>query len=195
MFRSPEFSHLRDLFVDQFTPDRNNFLYRKSGKGAAIRVSAAERDAFIANFNKRIRYLSWSITVATLALITLFVLLSPDAESGRTQVAMYVGVGCIMAVSLTAYYWAWNQPMRDLDRRSEVAGPLDREQARRLGLSQISYGNLGFAVIAALGLVWKQSAEGDVLHGWGLLWPIFAGLIIVGVAIQAFRKWRSDRSA
>jgi hypothetical protein len=57
----------------------------------------------------------------------------------------------------------------------------------------MTYGQLGFAVVVALALVWKVSARNDVLHGWGVLWLLFAAALIAGAGVQAFRKWRYER--
>lgn len=108
---------------------------------------------------------------------------------------MYVGTGCIIAIFLIAYYWAWNEPARELERRTPVKEALSRDEARRVGLSQISYGQLGFAVLVAFWLPFTQSEKRDILHGWGRLWLVFASLIIVLVAVQAYRKWQSERSS
>ncbi len=53
------FDRVRQMFADQFEPDAQGFVYRKSMKGAPIRVSAVERDRYIATFNRYTRYASW----------------------------------------------------------------------------------------------------------------------------------------
>jgi len=60
-------------------------------------------------------------------------------------------------------------------------------------LSRMTYGQLGIAVLAAAALVWNQSTKHDVLHGWGILWLVFAAALVVGAAVQAYRKWRYER--
>ena len=51
MFNNLHFDRVRQLFADQFEPEGTGFLYRKSIKGAPIRVTAVERDRFVAAFN------------------------------------------------------------------------------------------------------------------------------------------------
>lgn len=193
MFGNQHFDRVREIFADQFQPEGTVFLYRKSSKGAAIMVSAAERDAFVAAFNRKLRYSTWGILAATLLLIGILVVVIPDVRSTAGQVSIYAGVFAIMGIFMLAYYSAWNEPLRQLDRRPITQAALSREEARRVGLAKITYGQLCFAVVAALALVFRQSGEHDVTHGWGLLWSIFAGLLILGAAYQAFRKWRSER--
>lgn len=193
MLGNQQFDRVRETFADQFQPDGAGFLYRKSSKGAAIRVSAAERDAFVAGFKRKLRYSTWGILAATLLLIGILVALLPDVHSTAGQLSIYAGVFAIVGVFMLAYCSARNEPMRQLERRPITQAAVNREEARRVGLSKISYGQLCFAVVAALALVFRQSGEHDVTRGWGLLWPIFAGLLILGAAFQAIRKWRSER--
>ena len=68
MFGSSNFDRVEQLFADQFTSDAHGYVYRKSQKGAQFWVSEAERDDFIATFNRRLRYSTWSIVPATIIL-------------------------------------------------------------------------------------------------------------------------------
>jgi hypothetical protein len=135
MFGNPHFDRIRKMFVDQFEPDGDGFLYRKSLKGAPVRVSFAERDDFITSFNRRLRYSTWSIFPATLVLIGLLVWLVPDADSAAAKVAMYVGIGLILIPFLGGYYWAWNAPSRELRGRSPEGAALSKEEVKRLKFS------------------------------------------------------------
>jgi uncharacterized integral membrane protein len=194
MFSNPHFDRVRQVFADQFQPDGGGFLYRKSMKGAPIRVSEAERDDFVKAYNRRLRYLMWAILPATLILILLLVWLVPDTDSADSKVATWVGLAATIALFGMVHHWAWNAPARELERRPQEGAALSKDKARQLMFSRISYGQLGFAPLAGVALVWRASADTDVLHGWGLLWLIFAGLVIAAAAIQALRKWRYERS-
>lgn len=194
MFGNSHVENVRRMFADQFEPDCAAFLYRQSMKGEPIRVSEAERDGFIRDFNRRLRFGMWLLVPATLLVIGLLVLLVPDVDGPAAQTAGYIGIGCIMVPFLTGYYWAWNKPARDLERRPTEGEARSREDVRRLMFAKMTYGQLGLAVVAALALVWKVSAENDVLHGWGIFWLVFAAALIAGAGIQAFRKWRYDRN-
>lgn len=193
MFGNSHFARVRELFSDQFEPDGAGFLYRKSMKGAAIRVTEGERDAFISAFNRRLRYAAWSIVPATLLLIGLLVVLVPDVDSPTAQVAMYVGLALILAPFLLAYYWAWNAPSRELERRPLASEARSRDEVRQLMFAKMTYGQLGLAAAGGVLLVWKVSAKHDVFHGWGVLWLVFASLLIAVAAIQACRKWLFER--
>jgi hypothetical protein len=194
MLRLQNFDRVRQMFAERFEPDGPNFLYRKNIKSAPIRVSEAERNTFVATFNRRLRYLVWMMIAATLLLIGLLIALIPNVDGPSAHLGTYVGLGCIFAPWMVGYYWAWNGPTRELERRPAVAQAPTREEVRRLKFSKMTYGQLGFAVMTASFLLWKEAAKTDVFHGWGILWLMFAAALIVGATVQAFRKWRFERS-
>jgi hypothetical protein len=193
MFGNSHFERVHQLFADQFEPDGAGFLYRKSMKDAPIRVTEEERNDFVSVFKRRLRYGAWSLVPTTLLLIGLPVVLGLDIDSPSTQAAAYVGLALIMAPFLAIYYWAWKAPARQLERRPSVGEARSRAEVRELMFAKITYGQLALAVISALLLVWKVSAENDVIHGWDVLWLVLAAALIFGVAVQAFRKWRHER--
>ncbi|MBB3982506.1 hypothetical protein GGR44_002169 [Sphingobium fontiphilum] len=193
MFGNSHFDRVRQLFADQFEPDRDDFLYRKSMKGRAVRVSRAERDAFVADFKKRLRYVTWSIIPLTLILIGALAWLMPDSDGMQAKSATYIGVALILLPFFIGYYWAWNAPARALERRPEEGAARSRDEVRHLMFSRMTYGQLGFAALGGVFLAWKASGDTDITRGWGILWLIFAGALIAVAAVQAFRKWRSER--
>ncbi len=193
MFSNPHLDRVRQLFADQFEPDAGAFLYRRGMKGPPIRVSEMERDEFVTAFNRRLRYSRWSIIPATVILIGLIVWLIPDVDSTAAYVAIWVIIAAILVPFMAGYYWAWNAPSRELERRPKEGEARSREEVRQLMFSKMTYGQLGFAVLAALALIWKVSGDTDVFHGWGTLWLVFAGLLIAGAGVQATRKWLYER--
>jgi Na+/melibiose symporter-like transporter len=193
MFGNDHFERVRQLFTDQFEPDGTGFLYRKSLKRAPIRVTGAERDGFIGTFNRRLRYAAWSMVPATILLILLLALFVPDMDSAAGQVALWVGMGLILAPFLLVYYWAWNSPSRELERRTPVGRERTRKEVRQVMLARMTYGQLGLVVVVGFVLVLQESSRNDVLHGWGMLWLVFGAAMVIGAGVQAFRKWRNER--
>ena len=189
MFHNSHFDRVRQLFADQFSGDSRGFVYRKGQKGAPIRVSEIERDRFVAIFNKRMRYAAWSIVPATVGLILLLVWLVPDADSPVGQIATWVRIAAILVPFMGIYYWAWNAPSRELERRTPEGAALTKEEARTLAFSKITYGKLILAALMGVGLVWKASIKTDVFHGWGVSWLVFGGSLIALAGVQAIRKW------
>jgi hypothetical protein len=194
VLRNSHYDRVRQTFADQFEGDPPGFIYRKGQKGPPIRVSAIERDELIGTFNKRLRYATWSIVAATVALILVLAWLIPDADSSTAKVAIWVGIGAILLPFMVTFYWAWNAPSRDLQRRSPEGTALTKEEARALAFSKITYGQLALAAAMGAGLAWRMSLETDILHGWGLVWPIFGGGLIALAGVQAVRKFRFNLS-
>ncbi len=114
MFSNHHFDRVQEIFAEQFQPNGIGLVYRKSSKGPAIRVSAAERDAFIAAFNRKLRLATWGILAATVLLIGILSALLPDDGSTEGQISIYASVFGIVGLFMLVYWSAWNEPMRQL---------------------------------------------------------------------------------
>lgn len=184
---------LRQSFANQFSEDEHGILYRKYQKGPPFRVSRLERDGFVATYIKRMRYAIWCTALLTVGLILLLAWLIPNADSADKQVASWMGITMILLPVMAVHYWAWNAPTRALERRVPEGPALTKDQARVLGLSQITYGQLAIVPVVSAGLVWKMSMKTDVFHGSGRGWLVLGAAPVVLAAIQALRKWRYGR--
>lgn len=193
MFGDDHLNRVRQAFADQFASDGHSFIYRRSQKGVPIRVSKLERDGFVAAYNKRIRYAMWSTVLATFGLILLVVWLIPDAESSAAQIAMWGGIAAILLPFMVIFHRAWGAPSRELQRRTPEGAALNKEEARALAFSKITYGQLALAALMGAGLVWKMSTNTDVFHGSGRVWLVFGGALTFLAGVQAIRKWRFNR--
>ena len=193
MFKSSHWDNARRVFADQFERDGNGFLYRKGMKGPPIRVSEAERDAFIRYFDRRLRLIGWSTLPASLLLV-LFVVWIASVKSSYADPAIYIGLACLLTLTLAGFYQAWSRPAHELERRAPEGNARSPDEMRRLNFTKMTYGRLALAAVAAPALVLNVSAKYDVMHGWGILWLFFAGGIMALAGIQAFRKWRYERT-
>lgn len=189
VFSNPYTSNRRRAFADQFEADGTGFLYRKYMKGPAIRVTEAERDEFISAFQRRLRYAVWATVPAMLLLIGALVLLVPDADSPESDTVIWAGLIAIVIPFLAASFWAWNAPARELARRTPAGEARTREEVEQIAFSQMTYGRLASAFGLALVLLWNALNRHDVLHGWDILWLGCSAALMIGVAIQVFRKW------
>lgn len=161
MFNNSHLDRVRQMFADQFEPDGADFLYRKNMKGAPIKVSASERDSFVSSFNRRLRYVMWGAVPATLVLIGLLVAFAPDSnpDNPTSQALMYAGVGSIIAAYTWAYYWAWNSPARDLERRPTLGEARSKAEVRRIMFSRMTYGQLGIGALAVAAMLLKSRRD------------------------------------
>lgn len=184
---------VRQSFAEQFEPEGTNFLYRKSMKGAPILVTEAERDRFVADFNRRQRNAMRSIPIAIIALIALLVFYTRNIDSSG-YLGIWGGIGFMMTLTLIVTRWSWNAPARELKLRSPSGQARSRDEVRKLMFAKMTYRQLGVAAIGAVFMVLEVSAKNDVLHGWGRLWLVLAGGLIAVAGLQALRKWRHKRT-
>lgn len=179
----------RKMFADQFEPDGDGFLYRRSGKSAPIRVSGEERDRYIATYNGFLRY---SFLALLLALFGLAIGETYLKSSGMTFPGWsdYAAVIVLCALYFAAFHWAWNAPARELRGRGAMGQARSRGETQRWMLARQSYWFL-----AGLALFWilvaiRRAQQPDLFSGWNPVW-LAGSLILVGMALFAiFRKWR-----
>ncbi|WP_206244052.1 hypothetical protein [Novosphingobium terrae] len=185
---------LRQSFADQFEADGKDIFYRRSMKGAPVRVTEAEREAFVSAYNRRLRYAMWPIPFVTVLLIGMLVWFAPDTHGTTGQWIMWPGICLAIAPSLVIMRWAWTAPVRELKLRTPSGPARGRDEVRRIAFSRMSYQQFGVAAVGIVLLVLKVSAHQDVLHGWGRLWLVAAGGLIALTCLQAVRKWKHERT-
>lgn len=190
MFGNSHLDRMRETFSDQFSSDGHDFIYRRSQRGPALRVSKLERDELLAAFNRRIRIAMWSTMSSTLIFILLLVWLVPDTGGSGAQNATWVGVAAIVSLFTGLFYRAWSAPSRELERRNPESPPLSKKEARELTYAKMTYGQLALAALMGASFIFKMSMREDVLHGSGLAWAVFGGGLVLLSVVQAVRKWR-----
>jgi len=193
MFGNSHLDRVRQVFADQFSPVPDGYVYRRGQKGAAYRVTSSERDQFVAAFDKRVRYATWSIFPATVGVILLLAWLLPAPESSAANTEIWIGLAAILLPFMSVFYWAWFAPSRELRLRMPEGVALTKAEARVLAFSRIGYKQLILAAVMGVGLVWKMSAKTDVLHGGGIVWLAFGAGLVTLSGVQAFRKWNFTR--
>lgn len=181
----------RRAFAEQFEADGNKLFYRKYGKGRAILVTESERGSFVADFNRRLRYAIWTIPFLTILVIGLPIFFMPEAQSAAGP---WLAIGIALIPPVVIILWAWNAPERELRSRISSAPARSRDEFRRIAFGKLTYGSLASAAISAIFLPYMMSFKLDVLHGWGRLWLVVAGALILLAGVQALRKWNHERS-
>ena len=192
-FGKDHWAQSRQIFEDQFEPNGENYLYRRWQKGPPIPVTAAERQRFIDDYGHRLRNSNWGIWGGLLILTVLVIWWSVQSNADLPDVPMFIGIGAIALASIVYIMRAGTAPARELGRRAVVGQARSRAELRRLMLSRMSYGQLAAAAFPGILLVFIVSGRHDVSSGWGRLWLLFAGALVVLAGVQAFRKWRFDR--
>jgi len=183
----------RKSFADQFEQDGGAFIYRRSQKGEAIRVSAEERSRFIDEFNRNLRRGMWIMYVGMTLALGGVILFSVLRGSDLSQAAIFIGIGIAVIPYFAFTYWIWGAPARELAGRTPVAGERSPDEVRQLRFQRITYANLGLAALSGLALPFFVSGRLDVFSGWNRLSLAFSGALVLFVAIRAFQKWRFEQ--
>lgn len=193
-FRTKEAELWGPQFEDQFEPDGPDYLFRRNLRGPPIRVSAAECETFLNEFDRARRKIRWTLWAAVALLV--FGLSLVEFRNGRDQTDTVIWFCVIPMVVglLLAHRWSWNAPARTLARRTPEGGERSRKEIRQLLLSKTTYRQLGVAAFLAIGGMFKAAKQWDIAHGWGLVMPAATLLLLLLFATTAFRKWRFDRS-
>ena len=182
----------RALFEDQFQPSGDGFLYRKSGKGAPIAVSAEERARYVAAFAAFSRYGFWSMIGAIFALVSGETYLS---QTGRplSEFESTAAIFLVMGLFVAAHLWAWNKPVRELRGRGTAGPTPTREESLRQDFSRISYQQLALGFLFVLFLLYRYGLRENWDLRRGGIWLALAAFLTVLILVQAFRKWRFER--
>ena len=181
------------MFADQFEEDGTGFIYRKSQKGAAIRVSAEERSRFLQEFDQNSRRATWAIYVG-LGTVAGGMILLPAVWGWKLPEPAMVAAVIVAMIPYTVYYkWVWAAPARELEGRTPLAGERSPEEVQHLRFRRITYKQLGTAALGGLALPFLISSREDAFSGWNRLWLVFGGALVLIAAVQAFRKWRFEQ--
>jgi hypothetical protein len=186
------------LFAEQFEPDGSGYLYRRSRKGAAIRVTADERDRFVSAFNDSLLIGVWILCGGVGLLMVGLVSAAKAGPAGSfNSISSIIGIfGATLIVSIPYflhYWWIWRAPARELRGRAPVAPERSSKEMRQLRLARLTWRQLGLATLGALLLATPTVRREQLYPGWNHFAFRAAALLFLLIAVQALRKWRFDR--
>jgi len=190
---SSSWDRVRDAFAEQFQPAGDGYIYRRSQKGEAIRVTAEERLKFVGEFDGNIRRARWILYLGLAAGMGGSVLFTLLSHSDVAEGVIIAGV----VIALVPYFvfnrWAWNAPVRELAGRTPVARELSPDEVREMKFRRITYSQLAIAAAAAVAFPFFVGQPAHLLTGWNRLWLAVGAALLAFVALQAFRKWRFEQ--
>ena len=177
MLTSPtdSWDFVRQTFADQFEQEGTHFVYRRSQKGEAVRVSVEERRKFIVEFDRSVRRAKWIIYIGLTLVLGGIIGFSLLRGSDLSQVAIFVGIGLVMIPYFVHYRWAWAAPARELVGRTPIAGERSPDEVRRLRFQRMTYGQLAGAAFGGVMIPFIGSSRQDLFSGWNRLWLVFGG--------------------
>lgn len=186
---------LVESFERQFGEEDGILVYRRRGTGTAYRVTQAQResmsDAYMSEARKNHLIMHAVIWLVLLGAIAVMLMSGLEPDS----IWAWAIIGGPLALLTAWFVWANQQAMARPDEQlvrtqPVVAGPLNREDAQKKALSQVSYGQLSLSAIAGLVIVLVGADYFDVWAGWGRLVWIIPVAFVALAATQAFRKHR-----
>lgn len=167
----------------QFERTDGGYFFRRHGHGAAIRVSAAERDAFAATALRTL--LIHAVALALCGAAGWMIVLR--AMDGANVYVRAVSIGVVLSLIALALWGSlrWNA---DAPGRALAGRPTERPARDPDFLEHESYGTILGATIFLVFLM----ALGTKQPGW--IYVTFATVVVIGGAVAALRKWWFDRA-
>ena len=185
---------MKEHFETQFeVAEDGRLLYRRNQKGAPIPVSAQEHDLFVREYLRAIYWIIGGMMAAIVIFVGLAVWWIVATETDLPETWMTIGMISISVAAIASMYWVQAAPSRELGHRASFGLERTRDEMRTIRFSKISYGQLGAAAIGGAVLPFTIRSDQDVLNGWGRLWLVFGGVIILVAIVQAARKWHFEK--
>lgn len=180
-------------FVAQFQPDGDGFFYRESMKGAPIRVTAAERQRYIEQFERSGRYFFWT-SVAAGVLGAFALTFYFNAESKAPDWVVWTVVSVVLILLIVAFsYWTYHAPARDLRDRPRLGEPLAPVEVRKVSLRNLSYGQMAVAAAVLVFVTFGGRFGKNLSPEWKNIWLGFVGVLLAGLTFRAYQKWQLER--
>jgi hypothetical protein len=180
--------NLQQMFLDQFEEMEGRLVYRRYRKGAPIPVSAEERDRFVAEYRRRMRYLTWGFGALVAVWILVLSLFLMEREQDLPMWLMMAQLAPLLAVFVLVQRWVWDSPMRGLAGRLPVGGERSRAELKRIAMQQLTWPRIaGIALTALFPLIYIDRSR-PLLSGDNLFWMVLMVLVIGAAGIAAVRK-------
>ena len=194
MFVDVHLARVKQAFAAQFTPDRDGHIYRRGQRGPGIRVTAAERDRFVENFDRGVIRLAWCLVLAAtllLGALALFSIELPWPLSGHEE-----GVAMILLIAsfMLAWWWIRNAPVRALERRATIDQGVPGTDYRRAMLVAMPWSIPVIAALFQVALIVRVAVfEPDPFGRQQWSYYAVAAVGLTGMAVIAWVKWRASR--
>jgi hypothetical protein len=194
----PDTARADRLFAQQFEPDGDGWVYRRSRKGAAFRLTAYERNRFVREFSGSRRGSEWILYAGAGPLMVGMIVLAkyrPDISlsSMSSLVAILAALFVLGIPYALRLRWIWNAPIRELRGRAPIAVERSPAEMRRVRLARLTYGQLALGAFVALVIAIPDPPRERRFPGWNHFALAVGFVVLLLVAVQTFRKWRFDR--
>jgi hypothetical protein len=184
---------MREKFAAQFEPHGSGFVYRKSRFGAPIPVSAEERERFIANYIRQMRYAFWG-AVALLILSSFAAVIFEDATGTEiSDAATLIHVVIIVGMLGCLIFWAQHGPVRALRGRSAIGEKKSKAEIHHTLMAEQTYAQIALVGLFPIIMFAGVDYEANLARGWNgfRLTVAITATLLFGFVL--WRKWRFDR--
>ncbi len=196
LFNNDAMTQIHKTFADQFEADGTNYFYRKSSKGPPIRISATERDDFIAIFSKQIKYLMWGSVAIVVVCCMAAVFILPDQNPDSQGYFTWILVLAFVPLFMLAYLWLWYGPSLTLKDRPFVGEARSSAEVRQRMLANMSYGQIfSMAVVGWVLPLSKMNWQQPLLSNVNLFWGGIIAALTGACAWLVYLKWRAGSDA
>jgi len=184
-------------FVNQFDEYQGHLVYRHHSKAAPIRVTEAERDSFIAEFERFAnRLIWWSFPMLLLTILGLVILDEQAVLPMPHWVQVAVGL-LLLPVFVILCLRALGAPKRKLAGRAPMGGERSTGEMRQVLIKQMPWPHLILPLIMGCGAAWLAfniTPQARIDHWWLLpILLLFAACMILAGVWMICLKWKNER--
>lgn len=187
-----------NAFAAQFTPDGDDFVYRRNGTGPALPLSADERDGFIAAFRAGYGKMFWRSVAAMVGVMMVVVVaqraLHVLSDGWFASIGPFVAIVPGVALLMVSISRRMAAPGVSLAARPPVAPPLPLAAFRRTQLVETSWWRFVPSLVISAVLTWRFHLIEAPLAPHNLLFSVLVVGSLALVVVQGFRKWWAGAS-
>ncbi|MBT8432061.1 MAG: hypothetical protein KJP27_06200 [Altererythrobacter sp.] len=174
-----------DIFLAQFKPVDDGFLYRRNQNGPALKCSESEKVQFFSDFRKASRRLIRGTVLAIFIIIALAFMFARDWFEGSDWPALLIAGG-ILLFYFPATQMIYGAPEKVLEKSIPVSPGLTKQEWQKKPFEKIGWGLLvavtgsaatsfGYMITqsefsAAVDYIWLLGSGAVILVGLRSLW-------------------------
>ena len=193
------FGALLARFQAQFVADCDGYLFRRRSTGAAIAVSAAERDGFVADYARfGQRLFSRSVWLMTGGMLAIVIAKTAAPQTftaplfyGLLFAVLALGMISLMSLKLRG---SFDAPTTALAGRKPVAPPFDAARTRLVRAKMTPGWAFVYAPLSVIFLWFKFGPNSDYFSGWNLVWVIGTAAYLGLFVYTGVNKWRAGHA-
>jgi hypothetical protein len=194
VFTDVHLARVKQAFAAQFMPERDGYIYRRGQRGPAIRVTTAEREAFVATFDRAIGRFGWSIVLATIVVLGALEILPVVLPGPLRGYEESVATALLVASFMLAWWWIRNAPARALERRAQLDQGVSGADFRRAALLAMPWSLPVIAALFQIVLIVRVAVfEPDPFGPQQWSYYAVAAVGLTAMAVIAWFKWRARR--